>query len=144
MFSTLYDAYLAFQMHFKMLSAIRFNLDHSRISSFGKELTLSQMTNFRLFQIETVCRRQFQNGWKWQKVCKTIRKHCGKKEKSLVTSNFSFAYTVFIRFVWQTCKNQGLFGKGLWVKRVNARDSCLCRSTNITLFFSIGKDSHII
>ena len=31
----------------------------------------------------------------------------------LVTSNFSFSYSVFKRLVLQTHKNQGLFGKGL-------------------------------
>ena len=41
------------------------------------------------------------------------RKHCGKKEKLLVTSNFSFSHSVFKRLVLQTRKNQGLFGKGL-------------------------------
>ena len=35
------------------------------------------------------------------------------KEKLLVTSNFSFSHNVFKRFVLQTCKNQGLCGKGL-------------------------------
>ena len=34
------------------------------------------------------------------------------KEKLLVTSNFSFTYSVFKRLVLQTRKNQGLFGKG--------------------------------
>ena len=29
-------------------------------STVGKELTLSQTINFRLYQIERVCRRQFQ------------------------------------------------------------------------------------
>ena len=33
------------------------------------------------------------------------RKHC--------TRNFSFSRSVFKRLVLQTCKNQGLFGKGL-------------------------------
>ena len=42
-----------------------------------------------------------------------VRKHCGKKEKLLVTSNFSFSHSVFKRLVLQTCKNQGLFRKGL-------------------------------
>ena len=37
----------------------------------------------------------------------------GKKEKLLVTSNFSFSHSVFKRHVLQTRKNQGLFGKGL-------------------------------
>ena len=37
----------------------------------------------------------------------------GKGEKLLVTSNFSFSYSVFKRFAQQTRKNQGLFGKGI-------------------------------
>ena len=40
------------------------------------------------------------------------RKHW-KKEKLLVTSNFSFSHSVFERLVLHTHKNQGLFGKGL-------------------------------
>ena len=36
-----------------------------------------------------------------------------EKEKLLVTSNFSFSHSVSKRFVIHTCKNQGLFGKGL-------------------------------
>ena len=43
------------------------------------------------------------NGWK------TLR----EKEKLLVTSNFSFSHSVFKRLILQTCKNQGLFVKGL-------------------------------
>ena len=41
------------------------------------------------------------------------RKHCEKKEKLLVTSNFSFHHGVFKRLVLQTHENQGLFGRGL-------------------------------
>ena len=41
------------------------------------------------------------------------RKHCGEKEKLLVTSNISFSHSVFKRHVLQTRKNQGLLGKGL-------------------------------
>ena len=33
--------------------------------------------------------------------------------KRVITSNFSFSHTIFKRLVLQTCKNQGLFGKGL-------------------------------
>ena len=40
------------------------------------------------------------------------RKHW-EKEKLLVTSNFYFSHSVLKRHVLQTCKNQGLFGKGL-------------------------------
>ena len=36
------------------------------------------------------------------------RKHRGKR-----TSNFSISHSVFRRIVLQTCKNQGMFGKGL-------------------------------
>ena len=35
-----------------------------------------------------------------------------KKEKLLVTSNFSFSHSVFKRLVLQTCTLQGLIGKG--------------------------------
>ena len=39
------------------------------------ELTHYQTTNFRLFQIERVCRQQFQIWRKWQKVIQMGRKH---------------------------------------------------------------------
>ena len=41
-------------------------------------LTHYQTTNFRRFQTERVCRRQFQIWRKWQKVIQMGRKHCGK------------------------------------------------------------------
>ena len=41
------------------------------------------------------------------------RKQYGKKEKLLLTSNFSFSHSVFKRLVLQTRKKIGLFGKGL-------------------------------
>ena len=37
----------------------------------------------------------------------------GKGEIVHHESNFSFSHSVFKRFVLQTCKNQGVFGKGL-------------------------------
>ena len=87
-------------------------------------LTLSQTRNFRLFQTERVCRRQFQIKWERREDLKTGRKHCGKRRNCslraispfptlFVTSNFSFSHIVFKRLVLQTRKNQGLFGKGL-------------------------------
>ena len=79
---------------------------------FGKGLTLSQTTNFRLFQTERACRRQFKIWWKWQRVIHMDGKHW-EKEKLLITSNFFFSHSVFRRLVLWTCKNQGLFGKGL-------------------------------
>ena len=43
----------------------------------------------------------------------TGRKPCGKKEKLLVTSNFSLFHNVFKRLILHTRKNQGLFRKGI-------------------------------
>ena len=43
-------------------------------------LCLCQMTYFRLFQTERVCRWQLQIWWKWQEVSWIGRKHCGKGE----------------------------------------------------------------
>ena len=50
-----------------------------------------------------------ENGRMFSKQVETL----WEKEKLLVTSNFSFSHGVFKRLVLQTCKNQGLFGKGL-------------------------------
>ena len=44
---------------------------------FGIGLTHYQTTNFRLFRVERLCRRQFKIRRKWQKVIQTCRKHCG-------------------------------------------------------------------
>ena len=41
------------------------------------------------------------------------RKHCGKSRNRSLWAIFSFCHSVFKRFVLQTRKNQGLFGKGL-------------------------------
>ena len=70
------------------------------------------MTNFRLFQTERVCRRQFQIRRKWKKVIQTGRKHW-EKEKLLFMSNFSFSHSVFKRLVSQGHQKVSLCGKGL-------------------------------
>ena len=55
-----------------------------------------------------------------------------EKEKLFVTSNFSFSHCVFIRRVGQTCKNQGLFGKGLTYSKIK----CMLQfSPKIRVFF---------
>ena len=41
--------------------------------------TLSNKTNFRLFQNERVCRWQFQIWWKWQNILQKDRKQYGKR-----------------------------------------------------------------
>ena len=54
-------------------------IDSSKRGMNPVDLTHYQMTNFRLFQAERVCRRQFQIWRKWKKVIQTGRKHCGKR-----------------------------------------------------------------
>ena len=62
-----------------------------------------QTTNFRLFQTERVCRRQFQIWWKWQEVIRTGRKLCGKRRNCLLQAISPFP-TVF---------SKGLFPRGV-------------------------------
>ena len=73
--------------------------------------TLSQTTNFRLFQTERVCRRQFQFDENSGKFFKRLENTVGKGEiagyKQLLLS-----HSVFKRLVLETRKNQGFFGKG--------------------------------
>ena len=76
------------------------------------DLTHYQTTNFRLFQTERVCRRQFQIWRKWQKVIQMGRKHW-EKEKLLVMSNFSFSPSVFKRLVSKGHQMVLLCGNGL-------------------------------
>ena len=82
---------------------------------FSSILTHYQTTNFRLFQTERVCRRQFQIWWKWQQVIQTGRKHCGKRRNcSLWATVFSlFFHSVFQRLVSQGRQKVSLCGNGL-------------------------------
>ena len=52
---------------------------------FGKGLTLSKTSNFRLIHTEIVCRQQFQFWWKWWKVLQNSRKHCGKRRNYFIS-----------------------------------------------------------
>ena len=79
---------------------------------FQSLLTLSQTTNFRIFQTERFTDDDFKFDEYGRKFSKWVE-NTGEKEKFLVTSNFSFSHSVFKRIVLQTRKNQGLFGKGL-------------------------------
>ena len=55
--------FLFFPCHFqKPLSHDCYNIVSFGKLEFALSLTLSQTTNFRLFQTETVCRQQFQIG----------------------------------------------------------------------------------
>ena len=61
------------------------------------------MTNFRLFQTEGVCRRQFQILRKWKRVIPKGWKHSGKRRNCLLQANSPFP-TVF---------SKGLFPRGI-------------------------------
>ena len=82
-------------------------------SSREWQLTFSQTTNLRLFQTQRLCRRQFQILITMAESSPNGYKTLWKREKLLVTSNFSFSHSVFKRRVLHTRKNQGLFGKEL-------------------------------
>ena len=60
----------------------RFEIQDKKLGNITKNLLLThyQMTNFRVFQIERVCRQQFQIRRKWHKIIQMGRKHCGKGE----------------------------------------------------------------
>ena len=89
------------------------------ILSFGKELTHYQTTNFKLFQTERLCRRQFKIWRKWKKVMQTGRKHCGKRRNRSLRAISPFP-TVF---------SKGLFPWG--VKR------CRCLGKSLSLSWPI-------
>ena len=93
-------------------------LNRFRIPVYGKELTHYQVTNFRLFQTERVCRPQFQTGRKWQKVIQTGRKHCGKTRNCSLRAISPFL-TVF---------SKGLFPMGI------RRRQCVGMGLTITLY----------
>ena len=79
-------------------------------------LTHYQTTNFRPFQTERVCRRQFQILQKWQKVIQMGRKHCGKRRNCLSRAISPFP-TVFSKgLVSQGLQKVSLCGNALRVK----------------------------
>ena len=81
------------------------NLALSKLkASAENNLTHYQTKNFRLFQTERVCRRQFQIlRKKWQKGIQMGRKHCGKRRNCSLRAIFPFS-TVF---------SKGLFPRGV-------------------------------
>ena len=102
-FSTRFEYFLPLLSNLKLSSANSFIFKECEILSFGKGLTHYQKTNFRLFQTERVCRRQFQIWWKWQKVIQTGRKHCGKR-RNCSSRAISSCHKVF---------SKGLFSRGV-------------------------------
>ena len=95
----------------------------------GLPQTLSQMTNFRLFQTEIVCRRQFQIWWKWQKVLQTGRK--GKRRNCSLWAISPFS-TVFSKDVYyRHVKTRACLGKGKSRKKLplKQKKSAVARKT---------------
>ena len=91
-----------------MMHAISFSL-YGLQDNF---LTLSQTTNFRLFQTERVCRRQFQIWRKWQKAIPMGRKHCGKRRNCSLRAISPFP-TVFSKDLYcRHVKTRACLGKG--------------------------------
>ena len=88
-FSTRLDNFLPFSSNLKLSFANSFSLEVWNLSS-GNGLTLSQTTNFRLFQTEGVYRRQFWICWKWHKVLQMGRKHCGKGRNCSLRAIYPF------------------------------------------------------
>ena len=73
--------------YLKLLSANFFNLDHSRILSFGKELNC---------HLQVLSINPFPNKPWFLHVCNTsVLKTLWENEKFLVMSNFSFSHSVF-------------------------------------------------
>ena len=96
-----------------------------------------QTTNFRLFQTERVCRRQFQFDQNGRKLSKRV--------ENTVTSNFSFSHSVFKRLVSQGHQKVSLCGNGLthnddfgspWVFPLIVFKSSLLRSLKFVVSFS--------
>ena len=78
-------------------------------------LTLSQMTNFRIFQTKTVCRQQFQSDKIGRKFSWRVENTVWKKKKLLVMGHFFFSHSIFKKLVPHTHKCQCFFGKRLMV-----------------------------
>ena len=97
------------------------DLTDDKIVQIESIITLSQTTNLRIFQIERLCRLE-ENGGKFSK---RIENTAGKGEIACFKQFLLFPQC-FKRFLLQTRKTKGLFGKGL-------RQQMLLKTSN--LFF---------
>ena len=84
-----------------------------KISCLVKGYLVTKQRNITPDKTESTCRRQNKRDWKIKICVEMGRKHCGEKEKMLVTSVFSFSHNVFKRLIYQGLWNLGLHGKGL-------------------------------
>ena len=77
-------------------------------------ITLSQKTNLDSSKLKKIADDNFESDEiEKEKYFQWVENTVGKGETARYEQFFSFSHSVFKRFVLQTCKNQGLFGKGL-------------------------------
>ena len=95
-------------------------------------ITLSQMTDFELFRIERVCRRQFEIGWHWLKGLQMGGKHCGKRGNSSLRAISPFYHGVFKRLVSQGRQKVSLCGNGITHRGCHL--AALCQNTPHTFW----------
>ena len=108
MFSTILEPVFITWATFSLLSA---NLDKCKLLTFANKLRVK--TNLDSSRLKEFADYNFKFDENWRNFFKQVEKTLWEKEKLLVTSNFAFSHSVFKRLALQTCKNQGLFGKGL-------------------------------
>ena len=91
-----------------MSSAKSFSIGEPKIYRFGKcPITRRQI-------LDSSKLKEFaDDNFKFDENGRKLSKHCGKKEKLLVTSNFSFCHSVFKRLVSQGRQKVSLRGNGL-------------------------------
>ena len=105
---------------------------YTKVRRTTTNLTLSQKTNFGLFQTERVCRLQFQIWWKWHEVSQKGRKHCGNMRNCSLWEISPFPI-VFSKDLYCRHKNKGFFGKRLRLASI----------FNINQYCSI-KENHLV
>ena len=97
----------------KTCSNVHFIRVESILSCTGLSQSFPKMTNFRLLpnvtSLQTTIHKFDENS---RTFSEWVENTVGKKEKLLVTSNFSFSHSVFKRFVLQVVKPRACLGKG--------------------------------
>ena len=83
----------------------RYRLSYgARLKVVNQFNPLSNTPFLRPFQIQRSCRRQLKCGYYRILRYRLHRKHCGKKVKLLILSNFSFSRNVFLNHFLQCVK----------------------------------------
>ena len=65
---------------------------------------------FRPFQTERICRQQLLIWWKWQKVLKKDRKHCGKRRNCSLRAISPFPTLSVVQVLWKHLKTRVCLG----------------------------------